>query len=451
MRRLFEILEANIIEVDGSQILRANHPVSNYASYDLHCELLQMFPQHASEHKVLKITGERLADCLTGKTDAIKLLFSEEETRELIADVYTNSPMFKVLTLQLGDSLLEALDGASRQGPIQILEIGTGTGGTTKSIIQRPQKRGINFEYTFTDISQSMVAKARKNFELFDSVNYRVLNIEEDPPQDLEGRYHVILSSNCIHATRSIITSMQHVRKMLRPDGFVALTELTKRLAWFDLVFGLLDGWWLFNDSRKHALAHELFWERSLRMAGYRHVNWTEANSQEPQTMRVIVAFPPKPSKSSESFQATSVCLQGNASAQKKIFAFPGEFGTSATHTPLFKLSNDVVVYGLNSPFLKALSEYNVTIDEFTSYYVEEIKRVQPHGPYIIMGYSAGGVIAYEAGRQLVQAGSVVKHLLLLDSACPLLVPPFPLSLLNFFKSIDRFFGEERKAEAGSE
>lgn len=57
------------------------------------------------------------------------------------------------------------------------------------------------------------------------------------------------------------------------------------------------------------------------------------------------------------------------------------------------------------------------------------------------MGYSVGGVIAYEAARQLIEQGEEVQHLILLDTACPALFPPFPLSLRDFLDEIDRFKG----------
>jgi hypothetical protein len=63
-------------------------------------------------------------------------------------------------------------------------------------------------------------------------------------------------------------------------------------LYWFDLVYGLLEGWWLFDDGRDHALADEGFWEKSLRDAGFGEVKWTDGDTLESQTMRLICAFP---------------------------------------------------------------------------------------------------------------------------------------------------------------
>jgi aspartate racemase len=50
---------------------------------------------------------------------------------------------------------------------------------------------------------------------------------------------------------------------------------------------------------------------------------------------------------------------------------------------------------------------------------LESVRRACPHGPYIIAGYCYGGVIAYEAARQLEEAGERVELLILIDSMAP--------------------------------
>ena len=59
--------------------------------------------------------------------------------------------------------------------------------------------------------------------------------------------------------------------------------------------------------------------------------------------------------------------------------------------------------------------------------YVEELRRIQPGGPYQLIGYSFGGVIAYEMARQLLASGEQVSFLGLLDTPAPGYV--FPLSV----------------------
>ena len=58
--------------------------------------------------------------------------------------------------------------------------------------------------------------------------------------------------------------------------------------------------------------------------------------------------------------------------------------------------------------------------------YVEELRRIQRKGPYQLMGYSFGGVLAYEMACQLVVSGERVNFVGLLDTPAPGYV--FPLS-----------------------
>ncbi len=56
------------------------------------------------------------------------------------------------------------------------------------------------------------------------------------------------------------------------------------------------------------------------------------------------------------------------------------------------------------------------SVDAMAAAYVEEILRVQPSGPYILAGYSFGGLVAFEMTRLLERRGSEVRFLGLIDS-----------------------------------
>jgi thioesterase domain-containing protein len=51
--------------------------------------------------------------------------------------------------------------------------------------------------------------------------------------------------------------------------------------------------------------------------------------------------------------------------------------------------------------------------------YIEEVRAVQPSGPYHLCGWSLGGVIAFEMARQLLARGESVAPVALLDSRIP--------------------------------
>jgi thioesterase domain-containing protein len=74
-------------------------------------------------------------------------------------------------------------------------------------------------------------------------------------------------------------------------------------------------------------------------------------------------------------------------------------------------LGSDQPFYGLQTlapqPTVEAMAAQNI----------EAMRSVQPHGPYVLSGYSFGGIVAFEMARQLESQGEPLALLALLDSA----------------------------------
>lgn len=341
--QLFKILEdADLTADDDGELVRSHTLIERVPAKILHEELLRQDPQYSSEHQLLQITGSQLGACLSGDADPLQLLFRSKATKELLEDFYTNAPLFASGTMLLGKFLSEVFSSKSSGDPVRILELGGGTGGTTRYIVDHLVKMKIHFKYTFTDISSSLVASARKKFAAYDFMDFKVLDIENTPPEQIFGLYHAVLSTNCIHATRNLTNSLTNVRKTLRPDGFVSLVELTRNIPWFDLVFGLLEGWWLFNDGRTHALADVPFWEKSMKAAGFERVVWTEG-TPEAGTLRIVAAFQPgmngfkakSTSRSKKPLVQTVTYKQVDSSSLPADIYYPSESQISNSKRPI--------------------------------------------------------------------------------------------------------------------
>ncbi|MCC6798136.1 MAG: amino acid adenylation domain-containing protein [Candidatus Hydrogenedentes bacterium] len=76
--------------------------------------------------------------------------------------------------------------------------------------------------------------------------------------------------------------------------------------------------------------------------------------------------------------------------------------------------------YGVQAPTVDGIGRVIDSIPEAARIYVEAIRQVRPHGPYMLGGHSSGGNIAFEMAQQLRAQGEEVKLLVMLDSMSPI-------------------------------
>jgi amino acid adenylation domain-containing protein len=88
------------------------------------------------------------------------------------------------------------------------------------------------------------------------------------------------------------------------------------------------------------------------------------------------------------------------------------------------QLGDEQPVYGLQARGLGADEPLDETVEAMATTYLEEVRRVQPEGPYRLGGWSLGGMIAFEIARRLAEQGEPVTLLALLDATAPGALPP---------------------------
>ena len=276
---------------EGSKFTRTAMNVPAKSSEALLEELLKNFPEWIHAHKLTHYAGKHLAKVLTGKTDGIAVIFGSAEARSLVAGLYCEHSFNKVSYNQMKDfigGLVSRLDMS--QGPLRILEMGAGTGGTTLVLAPYLATLGVPIEYTYTDISASMVAQAKRKFKAYPFMKFAVHDIEKLPEGELLDQ-HIVIASNAVHATHNLTKSCENIRKALRPDGLLMILEMVEIVPFVDIIFGLLEGWWLFDDGRRHAIASPSRWQDDLHKAGFGHVDWTDGELLENEIQKVIVAL----------------------------------------------------------------------------------------------------------------------------------------------------------------
>ncbi len=102
------------------------------------------------------------------------------------------------------------------------------------------------------------------------------------------------------------------------------------------------------------------------------------------------------------------------------FFLVAGMFGNVLNLRHLAQLiGNDRPFYGLQARGLYGDHKPHETFEDMAVDYIKEIKTVQPEGPYILGGFSGGGITAYEIAKQLKAAGEEVAELIFLDTPLP--------------------------------
>ncbi|MFI2620326.1 SDR family NAD(P)-dependent oxidoreductase, partial [Streptomyces sp. NPDC018584] len=231
-------------------------------------ELLARYPELTGHITLLDRCLDRLPDVLSGATDAVEVLFPDGSF-DLVAPVYQSNPIadyFNRICAQVVSSYQRITAGR----PLRVLEIGAGTGSTTKFVLPLLEPRDVS--YHFTDLSYAFLHKARDAFGGdYPYLSYEICNIES-PPEEYTGSFDIVVATNVLHATSNVPGTLRNVRKVLREGGILVLNEITTRQDYATLTFGLTDGWWLSDDPYRieHSpLLSSDQWQRLMGEAGF--------------------------------------------------------------------------------------------------------------------------------------------------------------------------------------
>ena len=297
VKRLWSNLEnLSIIVSRGDKIVRTGKSISQTPSTVVFEQFIESYPDYASEARLMNVTGSKLASCLKGDIDPLSLLFGRKESSRILGDFYHHSCMLGTMTDQLVQFTGRLMMDNCR-GIVRILEIGAGFGGTTTMLAEKLHACGRSIEYIFTDISPTLVDKARTTFSKYPWMNFQVINIERQPPVSLQGQFDIVIATNVVHATANLVNSCQNIKLLLKDGGFTCLSEITQTIHWHDIVFGLLPGWWCFNDGRSYPLQAAEQWMEVFEKAGFLSMSFSSGPSLESRSQQLLIGSTRPPRK----------------------------------------------------------------------------------------------------------------------------------------------------------
>ncbi|MGH1397091.1 MAG: non-ribosomal peptide synthetase [Trichormus sp.] len=128
------------------------------------------------------------------------------------------------------------------------------------------------------------------------------------------------------------------------------------------------------------------------------------------------------------------VTIQPGNSGKRPLFLIHALGGNVIGYQTLVRhLDAEQPVYGLQAQGLDGKQTPHNKVEDMASHYIQQIRTVQPHGPYLLGGFSSGGIVAYEMARQLVAGGDRVDLLAMFDTYNPSLYISNPSLLRTFY------------------
>ncbi|WP_428243753.1 beta-ketoacyl synthase N-terminal-like domain-containing protein [Gynuella sp.] len=302
---LFEAL-LNILIKAGLLVRKQEYLIVTEAAHDnvvgkvneIKRTLISRMPEIAGHIHVLEVCIESYPEVLTGRKNHMEVLFPDG-SMELVQSIYKSNQYHNQLA---ADIIETAVANRLQQHPytvLKILEVGAGTGETSKMVLDKIAQYQEHIQYTYTDISHGFIQHGEREFgNNRPFMKFKVLNVENSPPaQGFDAHdYDIVFASNVLHATQDINNTLQQIKKLLHKNGMLVVIELTQVMDFFTLIFGLTTGWWLFSDKDNRLtdspLLSSVRWRQLLEENGFGRVRVSDLPSlgEDTSSETVIIA-----------------------------------------------------------------------------------------------------------------------------------------------------------------
>ncbi len=249
----------NYIQVDDENytVVNTTIPVIDvlWGEWEQQSKLLKLDADKKAMVNLVEATLRNLPEILTGKQRATDILFPNS-SMELVEGIYKKNQTADFFNSVVAQSLVAYIQARLKQdssAEIRILEIGAGTGGTTATVLSalRPYKEHI-FNYSYTDISKAFLIHAEKKYAPQNPyLTTQIFDVEQPIAQQKikANHYDIVIATNVLHATSNIRQTLRNSKAVLRKHGLIILNELSTKSLFAHLTFGLLEGWWLYEDA----------------------------------------------------------------------------------------------------------------------------------------------------------------------------------------------------------
>ena len=215
--------------------------------------ICETWPDMVPFINLLDVAVSNYIDLFAGKKTHIQVLFPKG-SGALWEFVYKGNALSDFFNSCVTTAITKRIESLRRDDPnrvVRIVEIGSGTGGTSAMVLEALKPYAAKLEYFYTDIGLSFVNFGKKTFgPQYPFAQFKVLDVEKDVLKQgfqLQA-FDIAFETNCIHAVSDLRNSTQEIKKLLTQDGMLVINEISRLQDFWTFVAGLIDGWWLYKD-----------------------------------------------------------------------------------------------------------------------------------------------------------------------------------------------------------
>lgn len=317
-------------------------------------------PEYRAQANLLNVCLSSFVQIITGHVNATDVIFPGGSLGH-VESIYKNNyqadyfnNLVAALIVQTVETCVHHLKDNEK---IKILEVGAGTGGTSEIIFKTLAPFKNHLKYFYTDVSKSFLFHAEQYKTIAPYLETQVFNIEL--PSDTQGfeigTFDIVVGANVVHSTKNIAETLQNIKPLLKKSGLIILNELADNNIFTTLTFGLLDGWWRYNDGYLR-----LPGSPGLAKEGWKHV-LAETGFQD------VISLPEEQSLPQQVIYAKS---DGIVNVAKSVVT---------TNTQLSSAANDRVLPTIITASPSQNTPANTSVQEIITGFVGQILKMPNH------------------------------------------------------------------------
>lgn len=236
-------------------------------------EVIASVPDVEPSFNLMWAFFENYPQILQGDMPATDVMFPDSSI-EFVAGLYKGNAITDYFNDGVAQGVERFIEAGMKDRLVHIIEIGAGTGATSERVLKALTRYAGQCRYTYTDISSGFTRYAREKFgNVYPFMDFSTLNLEKtlEEQEYTSGQYDIVIATNVLHATRNLRNTLRTVKELLKPNGWLALNELTEVRSDITFAGGVIEGWWLFDEEVERLPDSPL-----LSVSQWRKVLWEE-------------------------------------------------------------------------------------------------------------------------------------------------------------------------------